>query len=58
MIPAAQAQVHFNSGSAKPLDPDRAVKRKAETKKLLVRCQDGSRHTVRVCGRHGGVAGR
>ncbi len=64
---AAQAQVYFNSGSAKPQNPesmkreigqDHATKRKERAKRLLVRCQDGSRHTTRVCARHGGVAGR
>jgi len=64
---AAQAQVYFNSGSAKPKNPESAKRdveqhgtatQKERSKRLIVRCHDGSRHTARVCSRHGGVAGR
>jgi len=64
---AAEAQVYFNSASANPNNPEgarrdveqrSAAARKARSKRLLVRCHDGSHHTVRVCGRHGGVGGR
>ena len=61
---AAQAQVHFDSGSAKVKNP-RAMKynerqlyeaEQAKKRRVLVRCRDGSRHIARVCRRHGGVA--
>ncbi len=63
---AAQAQVQFDSGSARPNNPDaalrdsgprhRAVPVKARAK--AVRCRDGSRRPARLCKRHGGVAHR
>lgn len=65
--PLAQAQVHFDSGSATPRDAaagTRHVARHdaASARRTVgagkVRCRDGSRHVVRVCARHGGVAGR
>lgn len=66
LAPMANAQVHFDSGSATPRDAgagtrhvvrhDVAARRAAGAGK--VRCRDGSRHVVRVCRRHGGVAGR
>ena len=61
---AAQAQVHFDSGSAKPKKP-RAMQfnerqlheaEQAKKRRVLVRCRDGSKHIARVCRRHGGVA--
>jgi hypothetical protein len=61
---AAQAQVHFDSGSAKPKNP-RAMQfnerqlheaEQARKRRVLVRCKDGSKHIARVCRRHGGVA--
>jgi hypothetical protein len=61
---AAQAQVHFNSGSAKLKNP-RAMQfnerqlheaEQARKRRVLVRCRDGSKHIARVCRRHGGVA--
>ncbi|MET0963258.1 MAG: hypothetical protein ABWY05_10665 [Noviherbaspirillum sp.] len=60
----AQAQVHFDSGSARIKNP-RAMKynerqlheaEQAKKRRVLVRCRDGSRHIARVCRRHGGVA--
>ena len=61
---AAQAQVHFDSGSAKPKNV-RAMQfnerqlheaEQAKKRRVLVRCRDGSKHIPRVCRRHGGVA--
>ncbi len=63
----AQAQVYFGSGSTKPINPGAASAEIAEQRRAqpptrprvkLVRCRDGSRHTARVCKRHGGVARR
>ena len=60
----AQAQVHFDSGSAKPKNP-RAMQfnerqlheaEQAKKRRVLVKCRDGSKHIARVCRRHGGVA--
>jgi hypothetical protein len=61
---AAQAQVHFDSGSAKPKNL-RAMQfnerqlheaEQARKRRVLVKCRDGSKHIARVCRRHGGVA--
>lgn len=61
---AAQAQVHFDSGSAKPKNA-RAMQfnerqlhesEQAKKRRVLVRCRDGSKHISRVCRRHGGIA--
>jgi hypothetical protein len=62
--PLSQAQVHSDSGSAKPknLRDMRYNERQlheaeqARKRRVLVRCRDGSKHIVRVCRRHGGVA--
>ena len=65
LSPLAQAQVTFNSGSAQPNNPEAAkrdlnrrpvVAPRSRAKRNLVRCRDGSRHTARVCRRHGGFA--
>jgi hypothetical protein len=64
ICPLSQAQVHFDSGSAKPksLREMRYNERQlheaeqARKRRVLVRCRDGSRHIARVCRRHGGVA--
>ena len=61
---AAQAQVHFDSGSAKPKNlramqfNERQLHESEQAKKrrVLVRCRDGSKHIARVCRRHGGTA--
>ena len=61
---AAQAQVHFDSGSARIKNP-RAMQynerqlhdaEQAKKRRVLVRCRDGSKHIARVCRRHGGIA--
>lgn len=62
----ASAQVHFDSGSARPNNPDAATRKLAHRGHVIktpphsnrARCRDGSVHTVRVCERHGGVAKR
>lgn len=61
MTPLAQSQVYFNSASAQPnnaqaaeRDPDRRATAR-RTVQRTVRCRDGSRHTPRVCRRHGGL---
>lgn len=62
--PLSQAQVHFDSGSAKPknLRDMRYNERQlheseqARKRRVLVRCRDGSKHIARVCRRHGGIA--
>ena len=63
----ASAQVHFDSGSARPNNPDAASRKLAHRGHVIsrqpprsnrARCRDGSVHTVRVCRRHGGVAAR
>ena len=65
--PIAEAQVYFGSGSAAPKNPGAATRDldrrvhaapRAKPRSNQVRCRDGSRHIVRVCRRHGGVAGR
>ena len=65
--PLAQAQVHFDSGSAVPRDAGPGTRRIARhegaaaqryTGAGKVRCRDGSRHIPRVCSRHGGIGGR
>ena len=61
---AAQAQVHFDSGSDRPNNPEAA--RRAivaqhrghppmRPRERLVRCRDGSRRIARFCRGHGGV---
>ena len=61
----SQAQVYFEPGSTKPINPgaatvavprDAQVRPAIKVKQKLVRCRDGSRRTVRLCKRHGGVA--
>jgi hypothetical protein len=63
----AQAQVYFGPGSAKPINPDAAmrdldrqprVRPPVKARQKLVRCADGSKRLARLCRRHGGVAGR
>lgn len=61
IAPLAQAQVYFNSGSAQPNNA-RAAERNLDRRAVArgqtvrkVRCRDGSRHTSRVCRRHGGI---
>lgn len=65
--PLAQAQVHFDSGSATPRDAGAGTRNVRANERAIarrpvvngkVRCQDGSRHVPRVCRRHGGIAGR
>lgn len=69
-IGAAQAQVYFDSGSARPNNPH-AVRHVAERdhreyrprppmrmRERLVRCRDGARRVARMCRGHGGVARR
>ena len=67
MAPCAQAQLHFDSGRARPINPGaaaRAPERKApprpavKARHVMVKCGDGSRHIARVCRRHGGIAGK
>jgi hypothetical protein len=66
-VGAAQAQVYFGSGSARPINPDAAtrdidrqerVRPPVRARQKLVRCGDGSRRVPRLCRRHGGVARR
>ena len=61
---SAHAQVYFESGSAKPVNPGAAtsqVVRQPATRHYvkvspkLYRCRDGSRRTAKQCVRHGGV---
>jgi len=62
--PLSQAQVHFDSGGARPKKPremqynERQLHEteQARKRRVLVRCRDGSRHIARVCRRHGGIA--
>lgn len=63
-VGAAQAQVYFDSGSARPnnlgaarRDADRPQRVRApqRARQKAVRCADGSRHIARLCRRHGGV---
>lgn len=62
---AAIAQVHFNSGSARPDNPEAATqkvisKAKAKRQRPSVRCQDGTLSYSRqnVCTGHGGARKR
>lgn len=65
-IGAAQAQVYFDSGSARPNNPHAArqqVERQrahppVRVRERLVRCRDGARRVARMCRGHGGVARR
>ena len=66
-VGAAQAQVYFDSGSARPINPgaakhdlDRQQRARApmRARQKLVRCGDGSRRVARLCRHHGGVARR
>ena len=59
---AALAQVHFNSGSARPNNPEAAkqavaVKSSAKHRHPYVRCRDGSKSysLQNVCTGHGGA---
>ena len=60
---AAQAQVHFDSGSARPNNPHAArhyvqhhrSHAPMRPRERLVRCRDGSRRIARMCRGHGGV---
>ena len=63
----AHAQVYFESGSTKPINPgaatvdlprDQRARPVVKVRQKLVRCRDGSRRTARQCYRHGGVARR
>jgi hypothetical protein len=60
--PVALAQVYFGAGSARPINPGAASRDlqadnrpRANARRILVECRDGSRHIARVCRRHGGV---
>ena len=64
---SAQAQVQFESGSARPINPGAAMvdvprhvraQPRDKVKPRLVRCRDGSRRTLRQCKRYGGGARR
>ncbi|WP_426103571.1 hypothetical protein [Massilia sp. TSP1-1-2] len=63
---SAQAQVHFESGSTRPINPGAATVQIEQQQRMaprvrvqkLVRCRDGSRRMVRQCRHHGGVARR
>jgi hypothetical protein len=64
---SAQAQVYFDSGSARPNNPGAAtrdldrpqrVQRPVKKRLKLVRCRDGSKRFASMCRRHGGVARR
>lgn len=61
ITPLAQSQVYFNSASAQPNNAraaERDLDRRATARRpaqRTVRCRDGSRHTPRVCRRHGGI---
>ena len=60
---SAQAQVQFESGSARPINPGAATVQLEQQQQVrprvkpqkLVRCRDGSRRVVRQCRYHGGV---
>lgn len=61
---SAQAQVHFGSGSDRPINPGAATKvvdaeyraKPKARKHRVVTCRDGTRRIARVCRRHhGGV---
>ena len=60
--PGTQAQVLFDSDSARPIHPDAALRaaqaqpKTAKSRRVLVNCRDGTRHIARVCRRHGGIA--
>ena len=63
-VASANAQVYFESGSAKPVNPGAAthqVARQAtarhyvKVRPKLYRCRDGSRRTAKQCVRHGGI---
>ena len=65
--PFVQAQVHFGPGSARPSNPGAATRDldrqararpRAKAHSNQVHCRDGSKHSPRVCRRHGGVARR
>ena len=64
-VPLAQAQVYFEPGSVRPINPGAAsrtldrqehVRQPVKLPRALVKCRDGSKHIARVCKRHGGVA--
>lgn len=64
MCTAGQAQIQFESGSTRPVNPEAAnpaIERQQRARApvrvytKVVRCRDGSRHTPRVCKRHDGV---
>lgn len=61
---SAQAQVLFESGSSRPINPgaatDQAVRQAGvrptvKKRAKLYRCRDGSKRTYRQCSRHGGI---
>ena len=58
-IGAAQAQVHFDSGSARPNNLHSGFHEVQYhphgPRPHLVRCRDGSRRIARMCRGHGGV---
>lgn len=65
-IGAAQAQVHFDSGSDRPNNP-RAARIAREmhrghppmrARERMVRCRDGAHRIPRMCRGHGGIARR
>lgn len=64
---AAQAQVHFDSGSDRPNNSHAAQERvrmqhrahpPMRPRERLVRCRDGAHRIARMCRGHGGVARR
>lgn len=66
-IGAAQAQVHFDSGSDRPnnlpaVRHDNRMGHRAHPpmrpRERLVRCRDGARRIARMCRGHGGMARR
>jgi hypothetical protein len=63
-IGAAQAQVHFDSGSDRPLNPQAAghfveVQYRGHPRPRMFRCRDGARRRAPgMCRGHGGVARR
>lgn len=66
-VASANAQVYFDSGSAKPKNAGAAthkvvrhatVRHYVKVRPQLFRCRDGSRRPASQCVRHGGIARR
>ena len=64
---SAHAQVYFDSGSARPINPGAAKRDVTQQQRAqpapkvrpkLVRCRDGSKRQARLCSGHGGVVRR